>query len=181
VIKIPLPNKGMVALVDDCDAHLARHRWRASGPRSGVFYAVRNKKGGRGDCGVIYLHREVMGLARGDPRRVDHEKGNGLDCRRDNLRIATPLVNSRNKKRPSNNSSGYTGVAFHSRWGRWRAFIGIEGKSAHLGYFDTPELAAYARAEAEVCIYGVQPQRAAELDAILGPITTGAPHVVPVP
>jgi len=41
-------------------------------------------------------------------------------------------------------SSGFLGVSFYARTGRWSARIQIEGKRLHLGYFPTAEEAAAA-------------------------------------
>lgn len=91
---------------------------------------------------TFYLHRAIMGLAVGDPRLVDHENGNGLDCRRDNLRIATDVQNSSWTKHRKANATGFIGVyptgsRFHAR-----ARHG-DGKE-YLGSYDTAEEAARA-------------------------------------
>jgi hypothetical protein len=168
MIEIVLHN-GMVARVDDEDAHLAQKAWRASGPRAGVWYAVR-QEGPRGGVITFYLHREVCGLAKGDGLQVDHEDGDGLNCCRGNLRIAPQKINARNKKLATNNTSGFTGVAYHSRWNHWRAHIVIDQKQIHLGTFTTKEDAARARALAEVERIGVHPQRALELSRAIGDV-----------
>jgi len=41
-------------------------------------------------------------------------------------------------------TSGFRGVSFDRRLGRWKAQITVNGKSKHVGNFDTPELAQAA-------------------------------------
>jgi hypothetical protein len=98
----------------------------------------------------IHLHRAIMErmigreLTRAD--EVDHINLNGLDNRRDNLRLATNSQNNMNVRRYRNNKSGFKGV--HLAKGRWRASIRLNYKLYHLGYFDTPEEAYGAYCEA---------------------------------
>lgn len=73
---------------------------------------------------------------------VDHKNGNGLDCRRDNMRIATQMQNNQNVRMKRDNSSGYRGVS--ASRGRWQAGIRIQGVSVFLGRYDSPEKAAQA-------------------------------------
>lgn len=83
--------------------------------------------------------------------RVDHinlDKGDNRWC---NLRAATTAQNGMNSCRPSSNTSGFKGVSWSTHAGMWRAQIRVDGRLAHLGYFDTPERAfvAYALAAQE--------------------------------
>ena len=58
------------------------------------------------------------------------------------------------RKLRSDNTSGYTGVQWNKRKGKWHALITFKGKNYHLGYFDKIEDAAEARKEAEDRIFG---------------------------
>lgn len=138
VIEIPL-TRGMVALVDDEDAPLARMKWAALKTNTrGLFYAVRNLR-----SGGLYLHRVVLGIT--DPRvRVDHRNGDGLDCRRANLRVATPTQNARNARAHRDCRSGFKGVSYHPATGKWVARIFRNGVCRSLGLHATPEAAARA-------------------------------------
>ena len=86
----------------------------------------------------VYLHREIMG----NPElQVDHINRDKLDCRKSNLRLATPREQSLNSK-PKNGK--YKGVHFYKSRGNWSAQIGVKGKNIFLGYFDNPLSAAKA-------------------------------------
>lgn len=85
---------------------------------------------------------------------VDHINGDILDNRWENLRIATHSQNGKNRGAPSNNTSGYKGVSFHRKNGKWRAAIHSEGKKYHLGYFNSAELASQAYEEAAKIHHG---------------------------
>lgn len=73
---------------------------------------------------------------------VDHINGNNRDNRWENLRDVENQVNLQNQRRPkSNNRTGYLGVSWHAKEGRYRATIKFDGKVKHLGYFDDPKAA----------------------------------------
>jgi len=62
-----------------------------------------------------------------------------LDNRRSvNLRIATQQQNSWNQKRHSNNTSGFRGVDWNARSGKWRARITVGWDTINLGLYSTP-------------------------------------------
>lgn len=139
---VPL-TKGMFAVIDAADAVLvAARRWylQVSGP--GILYARSNGR---------YLHH-VLWESWGQPktRLVDHRDGNGLDCRRQNVRAATRAQNNRNSRLRSDNRSGFKGVT-EVRPGRFRAQCRFGGRNQYLGRFDTPEEAhaAYVAAARE--------------------------------
>jgi hypothetical protein len=83
-----------------------------------------------------------------DSEEVDHRDHNGLNNRRSNLRLATGLQNARNKAKSTNRvfTSRYKGVSFveHGNWQRFKAGIRVNGKDAHLGFFESEEEAARA-------------------------------------
>lgn len=106
-------------------------------------YATRSD-GGQGQS--IALHREIMGLSRGQTTKlVDHINGDKLDNRRINLRVCTRAQNAWNSVLYSTNTSGYKGVYPDTeRPGYWRAAIRINGKPKNLGRYKTKEEAACA-------------------------------------
>lgn len=84
------------------------------------------------------LHRVLMGCEPGDGVQVDHINGDRLDCRRANLRRATPQENAANRR--CNPASGYRGVV--RRRDKWAAYGRVDGRTHHLGTFTDPEEAA---------------------------------------
>jgi hypothetical protein len=144
-IEIPL-TRGMVALVDECDAHVARLRWHPTKSR-GTFYAAHTVTIGRVYVRTLKLHRVVLGVS--DPLvQVDHRNGDGLDCRRENLRLAKPFQNARNRPADGDNACGFKGVHWQRNErgtkGVWRAQIRVNGRLLSLGCFATAEAAARA-------------------------------------
>ena len=83
------------------------------------------------------------------PDEIDHINRVKHDNRVTNLRSVTHHENSQNQTKPRNNTSGFIGVDFHKRSGKWRARIRIDGKLRDLGYFGTAEQAADCRRAAE--------------------------------
>ena len=61
----------------------------------------------------------------------------------------TNQENSKNKKKPSDNTSGVVGVYWATREGQWRAKIMVDGKYKNLGCFDDFDEAVKARKAAE--------------------------------
>jgi hypothetical protein len=161
MIEIKL-SKGYVAIVDDEDADLAQYNWSAkTSKRDNTVYAQRTvywrTEDGKRHQKSIAMHRLILSRKIGkDLLRnefVDHIKGNGLDNRRDQLRLATNAQNKQNMKKPKTNSSGFKGVVFmppnpNKPWG---AYIRANGKNKFLGSFTTPEEAheAYMKAARE--------------------------------
>jgi hypothetical protein len=94
---------------------------------------ARSSKGG-------YLHRLVAGLERGDGLEVDHKDGNGLDCRRSNLRVVTHAQNQQNRHQQANRTSKYRGVTYSQTRVRnarapWVARVKVGGTTHLAGYF----------------------------------------------
>jgi len=132
---ILVTGKGDKVFVDDEDLpSLSKSNWHIS-----KGYVVRNiwveGKGRR----LSYIHREIMGLQRSDPSKVDHINGNPLDNRKENLRVCTNSQNLMNRGRPRSNTSGMKGVSWDKRENKWRATIIKDQKQRFLGYFRNPE------------------------------------------
>lgn len=64
----------------------------------GLHYAAGNARTlpGKGRKPRLYLHRVIMDAPQGS--EVDHDNGNGLDCRRSNLCITTHKGNQNNRR-----------------------------------------------------------------------------------
>jgi hypothetical protein len=116
------------------------NRWRWFLNSAG--YAIRYERHA-GIQRFILMHRELLGLQRGDRRQGDHENGNRLDNTRANLRIATHGQNLQNRiGLNAMNTSGYRGVAWNKRKHKWHAYARVDGRRQHLGYYATAEEAA---------------------------------------
>jgi hypothetical protein len=146
--EIPL-SQGKVALVDNEDYEsLVQFKWYAWYNQAGNWYAVRNRYE-EGKPLREYMHQRVL-----ETNGTDHIDGNGLNNQRGNLRTATSGQNRMNQRVRSDNRSGYKGVTFIEKRGKWRARIRQEGKSVYLGYFDSPIKAACAYDDAALRVFG---------------------------
>lgn len=125
--------------VDDGDAAWAS-QWRWVLNSNG--YAWRSIMGGKRHR---YLHRELLGLDRGDRRQVDHANRDKLDNQRANLRIVTPAQQAQNKP-AIGGSSSYRGVSWDSSRRKWTAACQLNGKRHQIGRYDDELDAARAAA-----------------------------------
>ncbi len=138
-------------IVDPSDFYwLNNFHWcvKQNGPR---IYAVRLTNSSNNRTRILSMHREII---KAPPALlVDHRNGNGLDNRRDNLRLATHSQNQCNKgKSRPNSSSRFIGVYFEKRSCRWVAKIVLHGKRIWLGRF-TDELSAAKAYDRAACEY----------------------------
>jgi len=150
MLSIPIPKSCLQILVDDCDAaRVIKHAWKLqrADQNEERFYVYTTIKGRK-----IYLHHFI--LENHAEVTVDHRNGDGLDNRRENLRLASRSQNNAN--RSVRNSTGYRGVARDRK--KFRAFISDPSrekrKSIHLGSFDSPEAAARAYDQAALKRWG---------------------------
>lgn len=85
---------------------------------------------------------------------IDHRDGNPLNNRWCNLRLSSYLENSANRRRKRTNASGFKGVTFDRRRGKWMARIEKESREYFLGRFATAEEAHEAYVTAARLLYG---------------------------
>jgi hypothetical protein len=165
--KDELSNK--VAIIDEEDYDLVmeavkpRSRWTLKYSKNGLnVYAIHSASKNN----HIGMHRLIMGTPKG--MHTDHIDGNGLDNRKENMRICTPQQNHQNRRLRSDSSTGFKGVQYtpirKSKYTSkktgittihesvlkkpYSAYIGDpERTSRHirLGYYATAEEAARAR------------------------------------
>ena len=100
----------------------------------------------------ISFHRLIMNAKDGEI--IDHIDGNTHNNRRSNLRRATQGQNLQNTKTRIDNTTGYKGVSFNKRTGRYEAYINQNGKKKGLGLYDTAIAAAQAYNRAAVLLFG---------------------------
>jgi hypothetical protein len=111
-----------------------------------VFYVARNLlacEGRRYKGEKEMLHHRVF-MKPPPGMVVDFVNHNGLDCRLENLRLATPKDDQGNREKIYSSTSPYKGVTWDPRRKRWKARLYINGKRTLLGFFTTPEAAAHA-------------------------------------
>lgn len=81
------------------------------------------------------VHRLIYVMKHGqipDGMEIDHIDGNRSNNRIENLRLVTSRENSFNLQK-------FQGFSFSREKGKFRATIRKDGRTKHLGYFDTPD------------------------------------------
>lgn len=136
-------------LVSDEDYDICvRIKWILK-PDNNRFYAhgVVNGK-------LTTIHRMLLSNQLTNELVVDHIDGNGLNNTRENIRVVTRAENARNRKTPTNSSSGITGVTLDRKGDTvfWKAKIEYNGKVSskrfsinYYGFEKAKELAILQR------------------------------------
>lgn len=149
---IPL-TQNQTAIVCSVDADLLNMKWQASKNVYGRYYAIHSMWKHK-----IWMHRVILERILDRPllriEQVDHIDLDGLNNQRGNLRLATASQNTMNRRRQSNNTSGYKGVIWNKQVKKWQATIVIERRNIYLGWFDTREEAHKAYKEASKLYHG---------------------------
>lgn len=146
--------QGKVAIVDDEDfEELSKYKWWVCNYRyASTIIKIEGKSK------FISMHRFILKLE-DNPNFVDHINGNGMDNRKENLRLCSNSQNKMNaKKRSDHKNSKYKGVSFSKDPKRkkspWRVKITLNKKVVFSRYFSTELQAAKAYNEAAIKYFG---------------------------
>lgn len=96
------------------------------------------------------LHGMLLNVSRGSGERPDHIDGDGLNNRKENLRLSNASQNGRNRK--SGIGRKYKGVIVIKPCIKSRIFV--DGKFIYLGIFNTEKDAAIAYNKAALTYFG---------------------------
>jgi len=100
----------------------------------------------------VYMAHRIVYLmcTEKDPvgKVIDHINGDSTFNSFKNLRLVTQQENCFNHKLYKNNTCNFTGVSFNKRSNKYTAYIYLNFKRIHLGYFDFLEDAIVARQKA---------------------------------
>jgi HNH endonuclease len=147
--------KGKYALIDEADyeavSKLSWHLYTPSKTRKRKTLYARHvsRVPGTNKRKSVYLHRwlwEHWGMPPAE--HIDHDGGNGLDCRRSKLRAATHAENQRSR---AYKGAGFRGVKRDGN--RYVARITVDGKRQVLGRFDDAWTAAQAYDSAAIVLH----------------------------
>lgn len=107
---------------------------------------------------AYFEHRLIWAHVHGEwpLKHIDHINGDRSDNRLSNLREASVQENAQNRKRRSDNKSGFAGVSRHKD-GKWVSSITVAQTSKYLGIFKTPEEARDAYLQAKATFHTFQP------------------------
>jgi hypothetical protein len=138
---IPIYYKGEVvdyAQVSNCDVLLlSKYRWNLV-RRKYTSYAVAYINGKN-----VFMHRFILNVNDRDIY-VDHKDGDGLNNKRNNIRVCTPKTNAMNR-RTQIGTSRYKGVHLDPKSkAKWRAQVQYNNQVIYLGLYPTERLAGIA-------------------------------------
>lgn len=104
------------------------------------------------DGKYVRLHRFILCSKKGEI--VDHKNRDKTDNRKSNLRIATRQLNAVNRPAGRNSTTGIKGVIKSANGEKFVAKICKDGKTMHLGTFETIEEAYRERYKKEKELFG---------------------------
>jgi hypothetical protein len=101
-------------------------------------------------CVATRVHRLLLP----DSVCVDHINHDGMDNRRVNIRSCTQRENNKNIGMRKDNTSGFVGVSFVKKIGKWNAALQVDKKYIGLGNFLIKQDAIDARIAGEKKYFG---------------------------
>lgn len=119
------------------------YKWRITHSRKGterIYYAAANERGTKPR--VIKMHRLILSAP--DGWHVDHINGDGLDNRRENLRLVNPQLNQANSRKHKPGTSRFKGVCWSRKANKWRAYVSVDRRQIHIGLYEEEMAAAQA-------------------------------------
>lgn len=101
---------------------------------------------------ALKSHRVIWAMVHGrwPAQEIDHVDHDRANNRLSNLREVSLQENHKNRKMPSTNKSGVTGVCWATRRQRWVSTIRVAGRIKQLGVFSDFDKAVAARKAAEM-------------------------------
>jgi hypothetical protein len=148
--EIPL-TQSKVALVDDEDFnYLNQWNWCINKDVR-TLYAFKGKS--QNSNKASSMHQLLVSVPEG--MEIDHINHNGLDNRKENLRVCTHAENIHNQRTQNRNkTSQFKGVCWMEKSKRWRARIKVNMEFIYLGSFISEIKAALAYDKASKKYYG---------------------------
>ena len=160
------PGKHTITIDTEDWDKVKEYRWSIKGSSTQTYpYAItfiprpggghrESKDGYRRHWSVgLLLHHLIIGKP---PKGmvVDHVQHDGLDNRKENLRIVTFQQNHWNRKGQRNSSSNYKGVSLQKTSKKWMSQLWTNGKRIYIGSFSCEHEAALAYNKKAVELWG---------------------------
>ncbi len=154
---------GKEIIFDDIDYELLRERSLFIEKGTGQIQTVHVS--GNGKKTSTPVAKIIMGA---DGKSIIHYgDGNKLNIKRNNLTVTTFQKAHFKNKLNKNNTTGFKGVHFNTRTGRYTAQIKKDNKAIHLGYFIDINQAALAYNEAAIKYFGTEYAKLNKIDATI--------------
>jgi hypothetical protein len=145
-----LLTQGKVSYIDEEDVGLVEGRLWYAWYHHGNWYARIRTRKPDGKPTTLRLHQLLTGFRYS---QVDHLDGNGLNNSKENLRDGS-LHNNKNRRKNTNNNSGFKGVYRDGCRKKFCAHIRVDSKHFYLGSYQTPVEAAKAYDAAAIKHHG---------------------------
>jgi hypothetical protein len=135
-IQLTGKHSNLVMLVDDDDYEtLVEYKWHGSVDKNNIY--ARTNKQYDGKWKTVRAHQLIMGTyGKGHTVQIDHLNSNGLDNRKENLKLVSNRGNQHNRR----DQNKFVGV--YKRDNKWQLRFGYNGKHI-LPRFPTPEMAGW--------------------------------------